>query len=279
MNSSLNTPAPTAPTPPTPAQRLERLKVIVEHLYDTWLHLLRRQLTMQSLGRNEDLHEALEQTYVTHITNTLQDVLVIDLLRELGALVLDDDHRSASIARAMAALRDPDVLAELRREHEVVRPLGHNDGEKLTPTQHAELDAHWEQLERRDQLARFEQWRAELAAIDTELTGSEIGEKLRQARNKGIAHYDMVRSGDDWKLWRVDGTGLTWGQINSYVGTCSKAIEALLALVRQTSFDFEGSKEVAQGYVDEFIDALVRGLRSQKQQQAEKQERLIRGSE
>ena len=108
---------------------------------------------------------------------------------------------------------------------------------------------------------------------------SEVGEKLWQARSKGVAHYDVVRSGDDWRLWRVDGTGLTWGQINTYVDTCSEAIEVLLALVRETSFDFEGSKEVAQGYVDEFIDALVRGLQSQKQEQAEKRDRLIRGTE
>jgi hypothetical protein len=234
---------------------------------------------MQSLGRNEDLHEALEQTYVAHITNTLQEVLVIDLLRELGALVLDDDRESASVARTMCALRDPEVIAELRREYEVVRPLGNAGGDKLTLAQRAELDAQWEQSERREQLERFEHFRQQLAALDKELTESEVGEKLWKARCKGVAHYDVERSGDDWQLWRVGGTGLTWGQINTYVDKCSEAIGVLLALVRQTSFDFEGSKEVAQGYVDEFIDGLVRGLQSQKQEQAEKRQRLMRGSE
>src|SRR5689334_13803571 len=62
------TSASSQPAPQTPAKKLERLKVIVEHLYDTWPHLLRRQLTMQSLGRREDLHRALEQTYTAHIT-------------------------------------------------------------------------------------------------------------------------------------------------------------------------------------------------------------------
>jgi AbiU2 len=234
---------------------------------------------MQSLGRNEELHRALEQTYTAHITNTLQDVLVIDLLRELGALVLDDDRGSASVARAMSALRDQDVISELQREYEVVRPLANVGGDKLTPQQRAQLDAQWQQSERREQLERFERFRQQLGALDKELTESKVGEKLWKARCKGVAHYDVVRSGEDWKLWRVEGTGLTWGQINTYVDKCSEAIEVLLALVRQTSFDFNGSKEVAQGYVDEFIDAVVRGLRSQKQEHREKRERLIRERE
>jgi hypothetical protein len=243
----LNASAPTAPAPPTPAQRLERLKVIVQHLYDTWPHLLRRQLTLQSLGRTGALHRALEHTYTAHITNALQDVLVIDQLRELGALVLDKGRGSASVARAMSALRDSDVIAELRREYEVVRPLAHIGAEKLTPTERAEFDAHWEQSERREQLERFERFRQQLPDLDKELTQSEVGEKLWNARCKGVAHYNVVRSGEDWKLWGIEGTGLTWGEINTYVDKCSEAIEVLLALVQQTSFDFNGTKEVAQG--------------------------------
>lgn len=65
--------------------RRARLKVIVKHLADTWPHVLQRQICMQSLGRREDLHIALAESHVTHITNMLQDVLVIDLLREIGA--------------------------------------------------------------------------------------------------------------------------------------------------------------------------------------------------
>jgi hypothetical protein len=268
-----------APASPTPAQRLERLKVVVKHLSDTWPHVLQRQSCMQSLGRREDVHSALRETYAAHITNMLQDVLVLDLLREIGALVLDPNSNSASFARAMSALRDPGVIAELRAEYEIVRPLGYIDGDKLTPEMRARIDADWQETERRDQLAKFEKWRADLATIDAELTGSEVGNLLWQARKKGVAHYDVVRAGNDWKLWSVKGTGLTWGQINTYVDMCTKAIDALSLLVLQTSFDFEESQRISQQYVDEFIEALAIGLRSQKQAKAEKRERLIRGTE
>jgi|HubBroStandDraft_1064217.scaffolds.fasta_scaffold289336_1 hypothetical protein len=263
------------PADPSAAQRLERLKVIVKHLGDTWPHLLQRQACLQSLGRREDLHAALADSYVAHITNMLQDVLVIDLLREIGALVLDSDSRSASVARAMTTLRDPGVIAELRAEYKIVRPLAHIGVDKLTPETRAEMDAWWEDRELPDQLAKFDQWRAELAAIDVELTGSEVGKRLWQARSKGVAHYNVVRSGADWKLWRVDGTGLTWGQINTHVDTCTKAIDTLSLLVLQTSFDFEESALIAQKYVGAFIEALAIGLRSQKQERDAKREREL----
>lgn len=272
-------PGVAAAPPPTSAQRLDRLKVIVQHLSDTWPDLLQRQRTLQALGGNKGLYDALGKSYAAHITNTLQGVLVIDLLREIGALVLDDNRGSASVARAMSALRDPEVIAELRREYEVVPPPGNIGGDNLTVDQRALLFAHWEEHERQEQLKRFEGFRAQLGTLDKELTESEVGEKLWTARNRGVAHYDVVRSGDDWSLWRVEGTGLTWGQINAYVDKCTEAIEVLLLCVRHTSFDFNLSKEHAQEYVDEFIDALVRGLKSQGQEKAQRRELLRRGRE
>jgi hypothetical protein len=139
----------------------------------------------------------------------------------------------------------------LRAEYEVVRPLGHIGGDQLTPEMRAQIDAQWEETEREDQLAKFEIWLKEIATIDADLTRSELRNLLWLARKKGVAHYDIVRAGDDWKLWSVEGTGLTWGQINTYVDMCTEAIDALSVLVLQTSFDFEESQRISQQYVDD----------------------------
>lgn len=231
---------------------------------------------MQTLGRREDLHAALANTYTAHITNMLQEVLVIDQIREIGALVLDADSGSASVSRALSALRDPEVIAELRAEYEIVRPFTHTDP-TMTPAVRADFDARWREHERREQLARFEKWRAELTAIGPEVIGTEVSGLLWQARSKSIAHYDVVREGSDWKLWQVEGTGLTWGQINTYVDACTKVIETLSLLVRQTSFHFEQSKRIGQKYVDEFVGALIIGLLEQRRRRDEKRQRLIDG--
>ena len=92
-----------------PPKGLAHLKVVVRHLLDVWPGVLQRQTYMQAMGRRDELSKALNQTYAAHVHNTLQGVLVIDLIREVGALILDDDKRSASVRRAVAALRDDSV--------------------------------------------------------------------------------------------------------------------------------------------------------------------------
>ena len=59
------------------------------------------------MGRNDGLREALNADLcIAPMHNTVQTVLLLDLLREIGALVLDPNKKSASVASAMVALRD-----------------------------------------------------------------------------------------------------------------------------------------------------------------------------
>ena len=263
------------PPTPSPAQRLKRLKVIVKQLSDLWPDVLQRQALLQALGRRPDLHEALRHTYAAHISNMVQNVLVLDLMRELGALVLDPNSKSASVHRALRALRDKKVIAEIEKSYRIVRPLAHIGQKKLSPEDRKAIEEHWNRVELEQQLRRFEKLRAELVTVDAELTGSVTGTLLWTARSKSIAHYDVVSVGDDWKLWRVEGTSLTWGQINEYIDFCTRAIHALSCFVREASFDFEDWTRMAREHVDEYVTALALGAQAQKRAQAEQRQRLI----
>lgn len=92
-----------------------------------------------------------------------------------------------------------------------------------------------------------------------------VGALLWTARSKSVAHYDVVRDGADWKLWRVDGTGLTYGQVDEYVDACTNAIHTLTLLVQRAHHDFPEAGVIGNEYAQEYIEALVAGLRSQKQ--------------
>jgi hypothetical protein len=41
------------------------------------------------MGRRDDLRDGLANTYAAHVHNAIQDVVLLDLIREIGALVLD----------------------------------------------------------------------------------------------------------------------------------------------------------------------------------------------
>src|ERR1700676_3403476 len=113
-----------------PAETLARIRTIVKHLGDMWPIVLRRRTYMLEMGRREDLRDGLEQTYAAHVQNALQDVLLIDLIREIGALVLDTDRRSGSVAVVVAILRDANVVSDLEPEYLIVPAVRlHNEGD------------------------------------------------------------------------------------------------------------------------------------------------------
>jgi len=253
---------------PTPAERLVRLKAVVKHLADTWPAVLQRQTYMQAMGRSEDLRDALHSTYASHVHNTVQGVLLIDLIREIGALVLDESPQSASVASAMAALRSEVLLEELRSEYRIVPPLTrtYNDDE-LTDNMREVVAEMWQRAELERNLNEFDSLCSKLTKIDAEVMKAEIRPRLWKARSKAIAHYDLVQDGGDWRMWRIgDGdTTLTYGEVDRYIDACTAAIETLYLLVRRAWFDMNETRRIAQKYADEYIGALVLGLRQQRE--------------
>jgi hypothetical protein len=249
----------------TPAQHLVRLKTVVEHISDTWTQVLRRRAYMQALGRSRELHDALARTYAAHVHNAVQDVLINDLIREMGALILDRNQDSASVASAMETLRDESVLAELQKDYRAIVPVQMYDSEKFDDRMRATVNQMYEDAELRRNLDEFAMLKAQLAVIDKAVLTGGVGALLWTARSRSVAHYDVVRNGSDWKLWRVEGTGLTYGQLDEYVDACTGAIHTLALLVQRTHNDFPEASAIGNQYAAEYIDALVRGLKMQKQ--------------
>jgi hypothetical protein len=248
----------------SPARRLARLKTVVKQLNDLWPDVLQRQLCLQALGGSAELHEALRQTYAAHVTNMLQNVLVIDLIRELGALVCDPNKGAASVTGALKALQDTAVLTELQAEYRVVPPLPRVDDAGLSSEDSAAINEAWRAQELEINLERFAALRGEIDEIRTALAESKAGPLLWDARSKSAAHYEVVDDRGEWKMWNIEETGLTWGQINEFVELCTKAIDTLSLFVLHTSFSYQDSKEISGKNVDEFITALAAGLQSQK---------------
>jgi hypothetical protein len=284
MNDQIPEATPPVPAPPNAQERLQRLKKVVTHLDHTWSDVLQRQRTMQALGQREDLHKVLEHTGTVNITNMLQHVLVMDLLREIGALILDPDMGSASALRALSALRDPELMRELRAEHEVVRPVTTIRTSNNVPDHvWAQWDEERKVRDRQDQIERFDSMVREMTELEPSVRSSDTAQRLTRIRNKGVAHYDVVPDGaGGWKLWAEggsaeDGSAITWGEINDYIDSCTRVIELLNGAVCHTSYDFAEAKKVHEENVDEFIGVLTAGLTAQKAQRekerAEERER------
>ncbi len=226
------------------------------------------------MGRSEELRALFERTYAAHVHNAIQDVLLLDLVREIGALILDPDCRAASVRVAMKDLRRADILEELKADYRNVIPARIHGADSLS----AEMTATVEEMLMESDLERdrieFASLQARLPEVKRVLRGS-ISRHLSTARNKAVAHYEIQRDGADWKMWRVGVTGLTYGQLDEYIDVCTAAIELLSVFVLRESHNFDDTIPINQRYVDEYLDALSIGLRQQRLDEAERKARLL----
>jgi hypothetical protein len=261
-----------------PKPELAQLKAVVRYLSDAWPTVLHRRIYARGMGRHEELREGLDKTYAGHVHHTLQDVFLIDLIREIGALVLDTDRRTASVANAIRLLRDANVMHELEAAYRVIPPVParmYNEDE-LEPETAAHVRQMIHDAELRRNLERLATLPATIKQMKKELLSSKVGKTIRTARNKAVAHYEVIRDGSDWKMWRIDGAGLTYGQLDSYVDQATSAIDNLSHFVLGAAFDYEGSQRIGEERINEYVDALVLGLQVQHRERDEKRAQMQR---
>jgi len=185
----------------------------------------------------------------------------MDLIREIGAIVLDQNPNSASVAVASQLLSDAAVVNELKKDCEITIPIRWiNTSSAVDEKTRRTITEDLRRQDIEDSVKAFEGQLADLPHIVQPVLDSDIGKSIRQARNKSVAHYDVVRKGGDWKLWQIE--GITFGDLDRYFDACTVGVEGLARVVRGQEFQFPETRNVARDYASDYVDALVQGLRS-----------------
>jgi hypothetical protein len=242
----------------------QKLHHIVDHVFDTWDQALGRWTYFRVLGKSAELAQALTHSYAAHVHNAFQDALLMDSLREIGAVILDKDPRSASLYRSLCLTKSIGVLDAIRKDYEVVPPVRHQD-EGMSPELRAEVDAHMHQEGLERNRREFAALHANVIRIEDELFNTPVAKKVRNARNQAVAHYDVQLAGCNWKTMKVGDAGLTYGDMDAYIERCTAAVKTVTLFVQRRAMDFHASRTIYEKRAAEYIDALVHGRRSQTQ--------------
>jgi AbiU2 len=260
--------APSAPGDHRPASELSHLQVTVRHLLDVWPGLLQRREFLRSMAQSEKLRNALAQTYAAHVFNAMHSALSADLVRCIGAYILDRTSRTGSIARAVDALRKPKVIAQLRaRVYGVIPPAASDNPAVRAAVEH---------LQRTEYEAVFAGLPAELAEIERTVLRASMAKVIESVRNKSVAHVEIEHDGTDWRVWTIAGTQLTYAQLDNYIDECTKAVDKLSHVVLRTAYAFADQPGRDQRYADDYINALAIGLTQQKEERERKRQEILR---
>jgi AbiU2 len=251
-----------------PTGELEQLQILVRHLLNVWPGVLQRREFLRRMAQSEALREALVHTCAGHVFNAVHGALSGDLVRSIGAYVLDRNSRSGSVARAITALRKPSVISRLRTHVYGMVPRRQSEN----PATAAAI----EHLKNAEFTSIIVGLPAELREIQRTVIDAPMARVVEEVRNKLIAHAAIEHDGKNWKVWAIGGTQLTYSQLDCYIDECTKAVDKLSHRVLRHAYSFEDQPEVDQRYADEYIEALVKGLTQQKQERERKRQENLR---
>jgi hypothetical protein len=201
--------------------------------------------------------------------------LIVDLIRDLGASLLDSRREAMSLRRVIQYLTDARIRSELLTEYRVIPPLPRSYGDELEPNQQLEVDSLWRKRELRRADSEFQQLYPKVLAYRKSLLESDVAAAVELARNRGVAHYQIVNDGGDWRAWRIADARITFKQLRDFIRAGSQAIQDTRILVLRASGSFEEGEDIFRKYFGEFAEALVIGLRRQRAREKSERKRLI----
>jgi hypothetical protein len=241
----------------------KKLCGIVDHVWDKWDDAVRRWTIYRCLGKSSELVKALTPSYSAHVHNTILNLFMIDSLREIGAVILDSDARSASLYRATKLLKSAGVTDSIREQYAIVTPPDHLNQE-IDPAMRVHIEELIVARERERSLQEFADLNKKVVELTETIFDSAIAVAIRRTRNKAVAHYDVQEVGTEWRTVGIGDAGLTMGDMEDYISKCTEAVSIVTVFVQRKSMDFAEARKIHEKYAAEYIDAIVRGRRSQQ---------------
>lgn len=186
--------------------------------------------------QNPELRDRLADSHGMHAHSAICRILTDDLIRDVWAFTLDRDARAPSISNLWNQLRDGDFRDALREQFDDSNAL-----EWWGP----ELPSA--ERERRMQTARRDRRAAAFQAFDQVIQRLEIGipalleseqaRRICKARNRVIAHYNMVKTPAGHAIFDISTLGLRWEDPREFLAQAAPIVLELAGIIARAGFD------------------------------------------
>lgn len=201
----------------------------------------------------------VDNSYGAHAYNALSLTLLLDLVRDLCVLALDENERAPSIVNVWQLMLSQELRDALRDK--AARPHHRETvhAENVPPALLTAVQDRFrcEDIQRKQQ--SFDETYARAAANIKTILKSDIAKSFKTARDKVIAHYEMRGGKAGPVLYDVRETGLTWGSPREFTNLIERTIWDLVLLATWGSYDEGGFEEMHRRYANDFW-ARVQGI-------------------
>ncbi|MBV1959736.1 MAG: hypothetical protein KUG53_03265 [Pseudomonadales bacterium] len=199
---------------------------------------------------DKELIEKWDGSHGAHGLNLLNMTLYYDLIRELTAISLDRDKKSPSITNIFKLLDSQDLLNHLKAEYCEPFPMSWiNDVDE-------DSKKFWEEKfstrEFSENEERFNSSYKEAKQEYKSLKKSDLFKKIRNTRNKLVAHYEMRHDGEAPRMVNPADFDLKWGDAEEYFEQIKPIITKLVLIISNEGYALDAYRNQHEKIANDF---------------------------
>lgn len=238
-------------------ERVEKIVAYAKAMADLYLSANQKLAILDPL-LGKGFSEPLDSTHGAHAYNALTLSLLLDVVRDSHAFVLDRDSRAPSLENIWLIMNEAALKRALREVWSRPPAPGtfHDGGQVLSGERKRKAEDEYYVRERREREARFDGLWTEVEADLPKVLGSPLARRIRDARNKSVAHYEMRSAGGALKVFQPADAGLTWGDPSAFMDQVEPVLFNVVLLATNGSYDLTRFKAVHAEYARDFWDRL-----------------------
>lgn len=205
---------------------------------------------LQPILNDETIYKKWDKSYGAHGLELLRITLFFDLIRELAAISIDKDSRAPSIKNILKLLDSNALVVTLKSEYCKPLPI------KWINDIDEESKIFWEERHKERKLEeskeKFDNHLLTAKESFTKLKKSELFKKIRDSRNKIVAHYEMRSEGSTPSLFSPTDINLKWGDPEDFYEKIKPIITELLLLISNEGYPLDLFKEEHEKVSNDF---------------------------
>lgn len=241
-------------------QRLDKARVYAEHARTSVGEALFQLELMRPLVSDRAILDPLNQTYAAHALNLLQWTLFGSAALNLCKAVFDTDERSGSLAVLMRMLESSELLAAVRTKRTAPIETRGSRPPQLRVEEWRAFRSRWAEEDRAREEAEFDRMFPTLRAELERLQTSELGVRLKNVRNKLLAHGDVLIRDGHYHGAAPEHFGLRWGDAEAFAVDTSALTERVFIVIFGHDLGHDETRNVFREYSEDLWRHLRNGL-------------------
>ncbi len=221
--------------------RMQKIRAYSKAMVSRLIVADRKIALLSPLVKNSDLIAKWDNSYGAHGLELMRITIYLDLVRELAAISFDRSSKSPSIFNILELLKSKPLLDSLKSDYCQPTPISWVTN--VDPDSRAFWEAKHKERELEEKSKKFfEHYRTAKAAF-SELKNKDIYTKMRNVRNKLVAHYEMRKVGSEPRLADPSDFDLKWGDVEIYFEEIKPIIVELVLLISNEAYALDLYRE------------------------------------